>query len=709
MSQLPEWCLCICETSEQALSDPDHVDRAVENIFATLFAESRERQDRRNALIEESIGLEEAEIQHSPSWLPQGIRGVVRWVEGEFLKSAAEFSDVRATLGGEGCCDIAAHRCLVVHTLAWEAACATRTDRLDVAQTLLQQAEQLLADEPWPNCRGWIAAEKGRLAFWLDEVIIAKVHYAQSLEAFHQADNHFGQANTAEGLARVLIHQGNYLEALQQLMRSERWREPDDQIGRVKRLFHNGRICRYRGELDEAIEYLTEALATLLNHVDNQRWEANVRDVLGDLYLLKGDLRKARREYRASVFEGDDPVVKARRAYRQAKLDLEESQRSPHSAQRRRAIKEIIRRCDDLVAGSPSQNLPEKAQRLQGAAYLALEEWEHAASTLEKAADQFAQGRANWYIADCLHRAAIARLAMGDLATAFGDFEKALHLAVDETQRTALLDSLQQRFAALDPALVCQLLSKLPGEGDDLRCLRDNLLASSAAHRELLRSVASPLPLLAGLRHFKAALQAIESSGDLVQAKEEIQSANERTEHALTIVRAVMNAPEAVDSAWTWWDVTRLKAELPLFESVETNHDWDSQWGLSCQQPALAESINTLADFVAEHGTIEGVSLSVEAESRSLRGCITVAGDRKFATQGMFREPPSMGEFAQWKLSPEQWVRLVVAARQVRAVGGAVSFETIASPDTTVSKYRFCLRIELPLEHRLVETPEPKP
>jgi tetratricopeptide (TPR) repeat protein len=461
MATEPGWLTKVRRAWDEAVVEPARVDGAVEILFGAVLQEARGRRDQREGLLVTQLRGPRVSGQPLRDILPLVTEAVVAWATGEFRQAELAFARLAPASRRTRKEQSPLLRCVSAHALAWQAACATRNEALERAGKLLDKAESLVAEESWPNCRGWLHAERGRLAFWNDEITTACRHYAQAEESFRQTQNRFGLANIAEGLARIEIHQGRYAQALQQLLRAERSREPDDHLGQIKRLYHSGRIHRYQGKLDEAASDLERSLELLIEHVNNQRWEAHVRDVLGDVYLLRGEVHLARKQFSAPVFDAADPLFRLRRRYRAAKLAIAEAESVRHPTERRHALEHILKTCDELIRESTRQQLAEKSLRLKGTAYELLGDPLSAAKTLETAAAQFAEHRAKWYVSDCLHQAGCLQVVSGNVEQAAIDFIGALHSAVDDRQRRRVLDSLSSRFQKLDAQVVCRLLADL--------------------------------------------------------------------------------------------------------------------------------------------------------------------------------------------------------------------------------------------------------
>jgi tetratricopeptide (TPR) repeat protein len=262
--------------------------------------EARSGRQRRKAMLPtiDTAAIDDADFR---GLLQATTQAIVEWCAGNYRRASEHFGELVRFAASKGDLEVVASLLARIHALTWQAACETRLEELAAGGSLLREVEQLLGGKAWPNCRGWWHAERGRLAFWqddikrsLDEYARAEQAFLQAAQAFSPTDNRFALANLCEGLARIRIHEGQYTLAQQQLTRAECFQEPHDQLGLAKRLYHWGRIYRYQKNWDQAVSHLERALAVLLKQVDNRRWEAHVRDVLGDVYLLLEDLPRAK-------------------------------------------------------------------------------------------------------------------------------------------------------------------------------------------------------------------------------------------------------------------------------------------------------------------------------------------------------------------------------------------------------------------------------
>ena len=692
------WLAEIGRAWDDAQAAPDRVDAAVELLFASILQQARGLKERREALL---AALPAQASGNAQSWrdiVPLASQAIVTWATGEFRLAEQAFARL-APASRRTQKDLSPHlRCVSAHALAWQAACATRTEALQRAGKLLDKAESLAAHEPWPNCRGWLHAERGRLAFWQGEITTACRRYAQAEAAFRQTQNRFALANIYEGLARIEIHQGQYRQALQQLLRAERSREMDDQLGQIKRLYHGGRIHRYQGELEEAEAHLERSLDLLIAHVSNQRWEAHVRDVLGDVYLLRGEVSKARRQFAAPVFEFDDPVFRLRRRYRGAKLAIAEAQLARNPT-KRRALEQILRTCDELIGESTRQLLAEKSLRLKGAAYQLLGDPQAAAQALESAAELFAGHRANWYVSDCLHQAGCLRLEAKDVEQAAINFIRALHSAVDDRQRRTVLASLSSEFQNLDAQRICTLLTDLLQQRDKLRRERDELLAVSSAFPELIGGLTGQYFQLGGLPHIKGGLELLKCPTSRDEGEQQIRQAFDRVSQETAILREAAGELAPCTEPWAWSAAIDLCQPVLSVLAVRLDDtEWDG-WGLYCQPAALRGALLTLVQFVAERGTPRMPAIQIDRRAHELHLGVTISGRRLPEACNLFAGSPSLGDFQDWNTDAKQAARLLGAVRRVQSVG-SVRFDRVATARRNAAQCRYQLSVVVPVELR---------
>lgn len=615
------------------------------------------------------------------------------WYSGRYRAAAAGFAHLAhvATAGTGPSSDA-----LRIHALCWQAASRTRVGELQPADAVLKEAERLLAQSPWPNCRGWLYAERGRLAFWENAITRSLSEYARAAQAFLEAGNDFGRANISEGRARILIHQGQYTEALLELSKAERYREPEDHLGLVKRLYHSGRVFRYEKRLDDAASLLTRALEIIRTDFDNDRWEAHVRDVLGDVYLLQGKVGLAAREFNQPVFNGDDPVVATRRTYRLGKIELEKARTAPHGNARRRALEAVVRHCEELIEGTALQLLPEKGLRLKGAAHRELDDLVRAAECFEAAARRFSSRQSTWYLSDCLRQAGECRLKAGNVQEAAADFLEALRTAVDDVQRSDALKSLQDEFRELDARDVCSLLAQLTSERTRLREQVDQVQSSFAAFRELIWNIAS-MPLRGAQCHIGAGIEKMCSGESVQTATREMATYYQDLRRAVALLLEAIRSTAAMPGVWLNCSAGEFVHSLPEFVTHDLPREQTADWRLYCRPEPLREALATVAGFSADRGNSRQGSARVDPDRGLLLIRIEFGGEKLPLECSLFRPYPELSQLQDWQFDVPDWARLQTAVREIQAAGGSVECRRVASRGPAASECVYCLTIELPV------------
>ena len=412
----------LCEEARRASSDAKR-DGIIERLWLEFVRQGRSTLVARKRLVDPGLC---AGVTNLPSGeiLQAAAGGVYSWYESEFEEAAKKFRKLDQRLGGQKNRSFPAECCSLfrVHLLTWAAAAETRSGDIKTGRQLLQQSRGLLesyGENDVPNCWGWYHAEVARVAFWDDDLETAHREYTRAQQCFAQADNRFALGEIAGARARLFTHESNYHAALEEIARSARWLK--DPLDRAKAAFHTGRVFRYQRQYDEALRSLRSGLE-FVKDVGNKRWEAHLRDVLGDVYIEKaeleasceqscreqGDLKTAEEHHRheeaylasargefssSACRRSRDPMIRTQSDYQQAKLKLAEAMARTSPSSRDRSLRSVLTACDRLKSSSGRRMLREKALMLKGRACLPLRDFGEAGRALTIAARGISETR----------------------------------------------------------------------------------------------------------------------------------------------------------------------------------------------------------------------------------------------------------------------------------------------------------------------------
>ena len=681
-------------------------DAAIEALLAAIARQARSDPQRRGVLVDRQwIESLPTELQHLMRPLGAALHA---WYEADFSTAAARLTAIGQSVPCSPPRKPIFGPVLRCQMFSWAAACHTRTSAFAQARRLLARGRGSLTPDDAPHTLAWWHTERGRLAYWTDDVDAARDEYAQAEALFSVVDNRPGLVEVVDARTRLLTHEGLYEAALAELSRTRGWHEPDDLLGAAQAAFYTARIFRYRQCYDKALEALATALENVLE-VRNTRWEATVRDVRGDIFLLTGRIRDAENEFSAPVFRrSNDPVVLERTQYQQAKLQFATAVAMRGSMRRCRVLEAVLATCEQLAEAATILMLREKSLVLAGRVQLALEDPVAAARSFETAARGFNRRMARWYRAEALELAGEAWLAAGHTAKAAQAWLSSLRWAVDAIQHRRIVTHFQQHWQAVGTEQICLRLVELHEQG---RLLEETLASQERAAAQYLDS-ARRLSFAADRHLIHGELAAEESSppSETTASQSTASQGN-----GLAVARHIAAARSLLEQQrFLLRDAQAASANFGWTRLAELIEDAGGQYlsphalrllgrrpemGVVCDRLALTHAMRTILEVM--HGWLQQATTRC-ALLRPARKALVVVRGRGPGVDG--GSPSDLLEFSeliqppleQFQLPVDAWSKLVSQTAYACSCGAKVRLGTLG--DRGKATTRYCLEIELPVE-----------
>jgi len=678
---------------------PAVCDRAIEATLCRLVYQARGTTRQRLALATQATA-EAVTDENFGRILELSVRAIVAWYESDFETAAQDLltlarSAVQRLPKQQPC-----QRAVRLHALCWAAACWIRLGKLNRGLKLLDQASRLVESCDMPICCGWYHAERGRMAYWQNDFERAHSEYVNATGCFQEAQNHRGLVKVAVAQARLYTHRGLYDLALQELAHSEQWRDSQDALGLAQGLFHRARIFRYREDYAKATGLLTRALPEVTK-LGNKRWEANIRDVLGDVYLLSGDLKNAGDQYGARVFSrSSDPIVNLRTKYREVKLQFAKATLEASDIQRSRDLRRLVRSCESLLCepGRQEQMIEQKVLLLKGRILQALGDFANADSCFQLAAKGFTSRAASWYRTEALWLAGHCRLAARQGLEGVRVLLLALQGIVDEVHRTRILERLKEFFEQEGVGGVCERLTELYDR-------QLQLTEAKVAREKLaggLRAVVSRLAFLANHRFAHIRNHAPRQSNKLDDGYADwSKSVVTEASHGsglLELQCLLLQKLPLTTGGFNWLSLAdTLKQAGGTHISASALKALPVDIGLYTEEHLMVAALNSLFDLMATWTRRTRWHVEVDRNW----ACITATGNRHPPRNDKaiadvldvyFNSPP----LDEYDISNDQWAGLQMSKVVIEAAGGRLLLSESEPKSSRVQPYQ--LEIRLPVE-----------
>lgn len=649
------------------------------------------------------VAANDVSDKHFRRILELSTRAIIAWYESDFAGAAKSLQTMARSVVQRISNELPVQKAIRIHALCWAAACLIRLGKLKLATSLLEQAGRSVKDVDMPNCRGWYHAECGRLAYWRNDLELAHREYSQAAAFFQESKNRFGLVEVSDAQARLYTHRGLYDLALQQLALSEQWREYWDTLGQAQGLYHRARIFRFREDYQKAMGLLKRALAEI-NAIGNKRWEANIRDVMGDVCLMLGDLDGAADQYGARVIvRSEDPIVQLRRHYCSAKLRFAKAMREKSRTQRSRQLRQILGQCAELLQepGRKDQMLEQKILFLEGRVLHVMGEFSAAVSKLRRAARGFASSGAPWYQTETLVLAGRCLIAAGEELQGAQVLLAGLKDSVDDVQKSQILGLLESHFEQIGVDGVCQRLSELYGREQQLMeaCVVQEKLSAT------LRGVVQNLSFVAerGVNHVLRDIPKLRGNGISTSEREAwcrcIEQDALMSRFVLHVQRQLLNHSPSTTGRFHWLSLAEtLKDAGGSILPVSTLRAIPRHLGLYADESSMRQALGSIMDIMETWTRRTKWRFELDSDWAT----ITAVGNRRPSkTDQSLSDILDVHVFfvpriVEYGISPEQFAEIQSAKVIIEAVGGQLQLSK--QEPTTLRVQPFRLDVRLPVE-----------